>query len=290
MNKRISLLLSGGLDSYVAYYFAAAAGYSILPINIDLGHPYGHKEKEAIKKLGLIDRTLFLDCKVLSNAMGNQPTIDNWTIPARNLLLGTIGAMYSPEVWLCALSTEYNRVTKNADKSYEFFLMASGLLTFVCGMVQEGETLRKETLFRSPFKNLSKREVIYWALNNGISEVQLSKTTSCFDNTIQACGKCPACFNRWVAMKLNGIEEPHTIGEHPYDSPRGQKYLTEMREAIIHTDFTHYTPQRIYEAMRAVSKGGILLDSITNHFVDSHMDEFESRLTGVASAHQRISE
>lgn len=283
MKNTVSLMLSGGLDSYIAYWFGTLAGKEIIPISVNLGHPYHWKEKKAIDGFSFADKVRHIDCEVLRDEYHNQPTIENWIIPGRNLLLGTIGAIYSNEIWLCALSTEFHRVEKNADKTPEFFLMASGLLTFVCGMVKEDGNYRQETLLRSPFKQLSKREIVYWALHNNITPEDLTATASCFSENEKACGQCPTCFNRWVAMSLNGIKEPYH--ENPIFSNRGQTYLTEMRQAVIDNDFTHYAHKRVYETFSAVRKAGLLLDSITNGFVDKNEQEYEDKLKSVPYEH-----
>lgn len=288
--ETISILLSGGLDSFIGYHYGKKSGYLMLPISVDLGHPYAEKERQALANLHIEDEIKYIDAKVVRSDIGKQPTIDSWVIPARNLLLATIGAMYSSRVWLSALSTEFNRVAKNADKSYEFFLMASGILTFICGMVtDEDGNLRKETIVESPFKEMSKREIIYWALNNDIKMEEIKKTSSCFapekKEGSNGCGKCPACFNRKVAMVLNGIQE--VTDQDPFRGTRSHLYQKAMISALDAKDFTHYAHQRIYEVFKAMrmDNGNNMLSNcekaLVSEFINANESYYESKLRNI---------
>lgn len=256
-NRQVSLMLSGGLDSYIAYYYAKSKGYEVLPIVVNIGNPYHPKEMEAISQFEFYNEVREIDCPVLKPEYNNLPTKDDWIIPARNLLFATIGAMYSPRVWICALETELHRETKNADKTPEFYFLTSGLLTFVCGMV------RQETILETPFAEMSKAEIVRWALQNGISKERLLATSSCYDDHVKNCGNCVTCFNRNVALTLNGIREEYA--ENPWTSETGVRYVTNMFEAVRNKDFSHYKEKRVKETIQALLISGEYKDLVTQN-------------------------
>lgn len=242
--SKVGLMLSGGLDSYIAYYYAKEQGYDVLPIVVDLGHPYHHKELEAIKRFEFESEVRYITCDILKPRWNNLPTKEDWIIPARNLLLATIGAVYADRIWICALEGELHRQVYNADKTPEFYLMASGILTFVCGMKRE------KTIVETPFEHMTKADVIRWALDYGLVVDKLKNTNTCYDERAHNCGQCSTCFKRNVAMTLNGITEDYET--NPWLSKEGKRIATETFMAIDKSDFSHYSPKRVYETIKAM--------------------------------------
>ena len=233
-----------------------------------------------MSQFNFADSIRHINCDVIKPEYGNIPTTQNWIIPARNLLLSTIGAMYSERIWLCALKGEYHRVYTNADKTHEFFLMASGLLTFVCGMMQgEPGALRAETIVESPFKNMSKAQVVYWALHNGIKPEEMLKTNSCYDDDMRACGKCLTCFKRNVAFTMNGIYEENK--NNPWLSDIGIHYLADMEQAIKDSDYSHYPPDRIYETYLAYARAGYVINSQIDTFLHGYQETYYQSLSNI---------
>ena len=207
---RLAILTSGGLDSYIARYYAMEKGYdAVRSIYVNIGQPYYEKELAAINEFPF--PVEIIDCKLLTPARGNMPTLDQQVIPGRNLLFATIAASIGSElIWLCALDGEMHQHVGSRDKTPEFFDFTSGLLTFTYKMFSE------RVVLESPFWHLSKTEIVSWALAHNISIDELKATSTCYHPTLERCGVCSACFKRWIAFTLNGATEKYA--ERPYES------------------------------------------------------------------------
>ena len=240
----VSICFSGGLDSMIMYHYAIAAGKDPVCIYVDLGHPYAHKEREAMArdskwmpKVEILDlSTLF---PLIEKRMSNQ------IIPSRNVLLSVIGGMFSPEVWLGALDGE--QLGKEHDKSPRFFEDTSKLLSFT------NEFFQPETKIVAPFAKLSKSETLQWALWYGIPLDELLATSSCYDGTEGKCGRCLTCVKRRLAFLANDIDEPG----YPIpllESPYMQELMREIPLADAAKDYSRFTPKRIEEFKEAMKK------------------------------------
>lgn len=250
--KRVAIMTSGGLDSYIAYYYAKKHGLEPVPIWINLGQPYAKKEEKAIDSFEF--RVRKITCDVLREEFGNKPTVDNWIIPGRNLLLALIGAMFADRVWITALDGEMHKYAKERDKSPEFFHLTSGLFTYVF------DVIRPETIVETPFKHMSKTEIVEWAITNGISEEQLLRTSSCYHEKLRNCGLCGTCFKRWIAMTNNGIKEEYA--NPPWKCDYARKTVKEMLEASKKKDYSHYSKKRQEETFRALKIAGVKYEDI----------------------------
>ena len=68
-NRKLGLLISGGIDSFVAWFYAQrlkGEPEDIMCIYIDIGNPYAEKEKQAIerfRKYGI--DTKYLKCELI---------------------------------------------------------------------------------------------------------------------------------------------------------------------------------------------------------------------------------
>lgn len=238
----LSIMYSGGLDSFIAYHYATSKGYDpISCIFVDMGHPYATKEWNAIQRIPLdwrpeVDKIVMRDLhSLIAKRLSNQ------IIPSRNVMLAVIGAMFSPRVWINALDGEQNG--KEHDKSERFFSDTSALLTFTNAFFQ------RETVVESPFAAMTKAETIGWALNYGIPVDVLYTTTTCYDDHEQKCGRCLTCYKRKTAFLLNGLDEPGYSVD-----PLTQAYAMECAEQIpiaaAANDHSRFTKKRIEEHFR----------------------------------------
>jgi 7-cyano-7-deazaguanine synthase in queuosine biosynthesis len=237
-NTTVSLMFSGGLDSLISYHFALKTGHIPQAIHVDLGHPYSSFENEAIKvaeEKFKIDVTR-IDMKSLYPAI--EKRLSNQIIPSRNVLLATIGSMFNSTVWINALDGEANG--KEHDKSYRFFADSSELLSFTNSFFQD------HTNVTSPFLHLSKAETIKWALENSLSKEDLFNTVTCYSGTHKKCGRCLTCVKRYMAFKLNGVEEPG-YDFNPLESPYAEELAIEMQKAIDNNDHSRFNQKRIAE-------------------------------------------
>jgi 7-cyano-7-deazaguanine synthase len=234
----LTIMYSGGLDSFIAWHYAKKIGFNPQAIYVNLGHPYAHKELDSMNRLSekfgiSID---YLDMTTLYNLIQNK--LNNQIIPSRNVMLATIGAMFNPIVWINALDGEQNG--KEHDKSYRFFADTTELLSFT------NEFFQERTTITSPFAHMSKAETIKWALANGLSKEDLFETTSCYDGEETKCGKCLTCYKRKVAFLLNGVDEPG-YKQDPLNSSYAKEVDAEITKAIENNDYTRFTRKRIKE-------------------------------------------
>jgi 7-cyano-7-deazaguanine synthase len=184
------LMFSGGLDSLIAWFALGKPK----AIHVHLGHRYGASEyftSQAIaKRLGMdlvVEKRLYL---------GDQERPDAY-IPMRNLFLAMIGALYGDTIYMVFQKGEQSI----PDRSTEFLAKVSEFLTFLNGRLIKVD---------SPFQNMTKTAMIKWYLDQGNDKCPvdvLYKSFSCFeaDSTQIPCGKCAACFRRWVAFDNNSL-------------------------------------------------------------------------------------
>ena len=234
MKNDLAIMYSGGLDSFIAYHYALKSGYNNpILIHTAIEHPYNKREQASMKGLQLDYITIGLDGLYgeIEKRMVNQ------IIPSRNVMLATIGSMFAPRVWVCALDGE--QLGKENDKSERFYTDTTKLLSFT------NEFFQDETIVETPFANMSKVEVVKWALENGVSEGDLKRTSSCYAGGEKQCGSCLTCYKRYIAMYLNGIVE-----DYETDPSKSEYALSMMNEILIaheHKDYTRFTPKRIKE-------------------------------------------
>jgi 7-cyano-7-deazaguanine synthase in queuosine biosynthesis len=236
--SNLSIMYSGGLDSFISYHFALSKGYKPQAIWVDLGHPYAAKEFDAIMQMPQSIRPEIdsIDLKSLYPLI--QKRLSNQIIPSRNLLLATIGGMFNDRVWINALDGE--QLGKEHDKSERFFNDSTTLLSFL------NEFFQHKTVVETPFATMTKTDTITWALTAGLKPESLLATTSCYSGDSKKCGKCLTCFKRWTAFYLNDIiEDGHDI--HPLDSEYFKELKVQIPKASIAQDYSRFTPKRIAE-------------------------------------------
>jgi len=179
-----------------------------------------------------------VDCPVISETNGNVPTIKNQVIPGRNFTLASIAANYGDEIYLCALDGEMHDLMP--DKNQAFFDKTTEALTQAYGTPKKVCT---------PFADLTKAELIATALNEGVTVSEILDTSTCYHPTLPRCGECSACLKRWIALKLNFIDETYTT--HPLKSSFSVGYKKKIKEAWDRQDFSHYSEKRLLETLRA---------------------------------------
>lgn len=237
----VVILASGGLDSYVMWYYAIHQGKKPTAIYFDINSPYREKEITAIESLEIPVEIKKVDLIMPSD----QITPTEQIIRGRNFILAALGGYFGNEVWLGALFGEIHNYMP--DKSAKFKDDFNAIAKYVYHAY--------EAKLVYPFEHMSKTEVVGWALENGIAPEQLIKTNSCYDPVEERCGRCSTCFKRWVAMVNNGIEEEYPI--EPHTSVAGKSLLSAYQSAIGENDFSHYGKKRIEETKLALGKIGI---------------------------------
>jgi len=251
MEYDLTIMYSGGLDSLISYNYARNKGYNPLCLFVNMDHEYAHKELKAIGNIVSKAYTTNSEwIKFVPNVKNIhieglipliQSRLSNQIIPSRNVMLATIGSMFSPRVWINALDGE--QLGKEHDKSVRFFDDTSELLSFTNAFFQD------TTIVESPFASMTKAETIKWALDNDIPLDLLLETSSCYDKNDGKCGKCLTCYKRYCAFLLNDINE-----EGYETNPLFTNYAEEMRQEIPkaaqNNDYTRFTKKRIDEHFR----------------------------------------
>lgn len=225
----LCIMYSGGLDSFIAKHYAISQGYDPKLVYVDLGHPNAKQEMAQLPE----------DVEVLTFHIYEsiRHRLVNQIIPSRNMLFATIGGMFARRVWLIALDGEQNG--KERDKSDYFFNRARHLLTFLNDFFQD------RTIVETPFRLMSKKEAIRWALDNGVSAEDMLATRSCYGASEQACGTCLTCVKRHMAFALNGIDDG--LGEKVQASEYFDELLTLIPKAEALKDYSRFSEKRIAE-------------------------------------------
>jgi 7-cyano-7-deazaguanine synthase in queuosine biosynthesis len=242
MSKNVSIMISGGLDSYIMDRYAIVNGFTSTLIYVNLGHPYVESEKRAIEIAGF--EAIEINMEALYPAIESR--LSNQIIPSRNMLFAVIGSMFNSRVWLGALDGEQHG--KEHDKSRRFFGDASDLLSYT------NEFFQDETVVETPFSHLTKAGTIKWALTTGgISKEDLLRTSSCYSGHKVPCGVCLTCYKRWAAFLLNDIEETGHES-NPWESDYANEMAHEVPKALEAGDYSRFASSRIDEWFEVQAK------------------------------------
>lgn len=179
------LLFTGGLDSLMAWRLAGEPECLYLH---QPGNPYADQEVEAIGRL--MRRLPDLQVRVAPGPP--QPPVEaDGHVQHRNLSLIVAAAQYSDVVMIGALKGE-----TSPDKSRSFMRSAEAVLS---------KSERRQVTVLAPLKNKTKAQALRRHLKRWpLDQEALRDTYSCYEG--DECGQCQACFRRWVALYLNGVE------------------------------------------------------------------------------------
>lgn len=226
------LLSSGGMDSFLLAHEPELRGAK--HVFVDVGQRYIEKEREAAEYVARSAGAAFVP--VLTNnlcAFEHEPT---GIVPFRNAELILCAAQHGTEIYLGVIADEVN-----SDKSPEF-LAAMKLVLDISHRGQywtEGKTYNLLT----PFRDLSKTQLVERYLNNGGILRHLLRSVSCYDGGATHCGRCSSCFKRWVALTAaTGTDYGDHFAEHP-GMHRGEAYWADKLKG--------YPERRVAEVRRA---------------------------------------
>lgn len=154
---------------------------------------------------------------------------DNAFIPNRNGFLAHVGALYGDYIYFAIMDGEQTYT----DCRQDTFMALSVSLTKLSG---------KPTVVDSPFWEKTKAEVI--ADLDPKYYPNLLDTWSCHKGTRTVhCGHCSACFRRFVAFELNGIEEEWEV------DPRQTKLSDDYYEKAKFGNYGGKRDDEIIEAL-----------------------------------------
>ncbi len=182
----IVLLVSGGLDSYIAKTYLEFNGDVVIPLFINYHGRYTAKEKKICLELYpnlKINNSLYLG----RFEYGEKAFIKN-----RNIYFALIASNYGQNICMAGLQDD-----NVGDKSPEAFNKMQDVLSEV--------NVKTYSVF-SPFWRKTKTQIIDWYLRSSNLPIKtLVKTTSCYHPTKLFCGECPSCFRKWCAFQDNHI-------------------------------------------------------------------------------------
>lgn len=220
----IVLLFTGGLDStigrhyleyykldhHLVYFYTGASRYT------DKEVQYLHDNKFPVE----IDGTL--------QWLGQYEQPASAFVPYRNLFFAMVAAIkYAPNVMICGVEDD-----DVPDKNEHSFDLWSRHLSYIG---------KDPVRVFSPFWHTHKHEAVAWYLETGGTKSGLLNTISCYSDTRSTyCGSCRACFRKWAALKVNGMDigfQNDNIKEYyrtralngVYTSKRNELILTALR-------------------------------------------------------------
>ena len=209
--KRIKLV-SGGVDSYIM-----SQEFEGTNVYVDFGQQYKEQEINALRNLGV-------DFEIIKINSHFKATSDIY-INDRNLALAAVIAMtYSPdEIMLAGLGDD-----NCADKNPQAFELMSEVLT---------KFATKPIKVVSPYFDKTKGQII----SEFNKKEMLPLTFSCYNpQGDKACGDCPACLRKVIALETNGINSgieltDRIINEymrkiHTYQPDRISRFFTWLKK------------------------------------------------------------
>jgi 7-cyano-7-deazaguanine synthase in queuosine biosynthesis len=204
MKRKIVLLYSSGLDSYILHHFAKINHPNDEVVCVYYQHGADSEEKELAS---LPDFVKVRKVEWLGNikpvAKKDDPFAGAIYIPGRNLVFATLAASQelASEVWMGTVVDEDN--FKATDKNEHFRNKTSELLTYVLSPFLD------QVKVRFPFVEMkwTKEDAVRWALANNITKEQLLETVSCWHYDSKPCGECKQCVKRSLVFALNGFSE-----------------------------------------------------------------------------------
>lgn len=181
MTDKTIILVSGGMDSFIAYHYEKNRNRDVLPLFIDYKGRYCTHEKKTAVNL-FPDLRIDLSLHLKKWEKGPKAFIKN-----RNALFALIASNYGRRIVMGGLKDD-----NVGDKTPKAFKAMEMLLNTIN---DDGEY---EVL--SPFWEMEKVQVLEWYLQSGLPREDILKTRSCYANKINPCNKCPACFRRFCAL------------------------------------------------------------------------------------------
>ncbi|MHB2037547.1 MAG: 7-cyano-7-deazaguanine synthase QueC [Nitrososphaerales archaeon] len=211
---RSIVLLSGGLDSTVALFWALESGYAVETLTFD----YFLRSKSEIRACRKIAKHANVINKVVkleflkevedSKKESNNPMLESAPsayIPSRNLIFYGIASSFAELADAKYIVGGHNKndVASFPDSSREFFHQFNS--TSSLGKISKNRT-GKVIL---PLSKLDKSEVVKLGKRLG---VPFQLTWSCYGSSKKPCGKCPSCVLREKAFNAAGITDPLKVG------------------------------------------------------------------------------
>lgn len=215
---RAVMLLSGGLDSVTALYWARREGHEVHPVSMEYG---GRPSKEAAvvkeiaARLGLDIITVPVPYikEVLELKLDGYPVPSifgsgDYYVPYRNLVFNSIATYFADVLGASWILSGHIVSDPLPDASGSFF---DRLEALVASLKVGHKAVAPR--FMLPFKGKTKADVVRLAIELG---VPLALTWSCAFDMERPCGQCKPCRERREAFASAGVADPL---EAPGDAP-----------------------------------------------------------------------
>ncbi|MFX0059709.1 MAG: 7-cyano-7-deazaguanine synthase QueC [Candidatus Hodarchaeota archaeon] len=205
IDKRAILLLSGGIDSATALFWALDQGYEVIALSLNYNWRPKQEAKAAAKlaektKINLIeiDTTFIAQAADLLSEGYPVPTAINAPegyIPQRNIMYYSIAA-YFAEIYGCKWIIGghiFEDTLTFSDTNVSFFESLERLIR-----LSKHENNNIDIKILIPLAKLRKFEVLNLAKE---LKVPLELTWSCYNDFEEPCGRCQSCMRREDALK-----------------------------------------------------------------------------------------
>lgn len=224
--KKAVVLLSGGLDSSTALYYAKSKGYRCICLIFD----YGQRHRREIESAKRIAKRARCNCEIIkislpwkgSSLLDKKMklpitdyrlpiTIPSTYVPSRNIIFLSFALSYAEAIGAGAIFIGANAIDYSGypDCRPEFFkafrkVVASG--TRIGSPRSEAKPLRRgQVKIETPLIRKSKKEIVRLAKH---LNVPLNFTWSCYKGNHRPCGVCDSCILRAKGFREAGIEDP----------------------------------------------------------------------------------
>lgn len=212
-SKKAIILLSGGLDSAVALYWANNRGYDLIAISINYESRPENERKAALKLCEILNLTIIeipllfikesIDLRIEGYPIHSALNAPEGFIPSRNLMFYSIAAYYA-EVYNCDFIIGGHIKAdpkKFPDADPTFFKLLETI-------VNKGKHTNDKGFinFLFPLSNMTKQDIIKLAKD---LEVPFNYTWSCYSDGIKPCGTCSSCRKRkdgFQSLKYNDLK------------------------------------------------------------------------------------
>lgn len=195
ISKKV-LLFSGGMDSLMYAHLLKPDVLLYVPSN----SVYSEREGMCVIKLG-VDRAI-APVTWLENTLDlRRWERDDLIVPNRNAHLILLASNYGDTIYLASVSGD-----RSADKDEPFFQVMKVLLDHM----HSAQHWTHERMFAvgSPYKHMTKRQLVSHYLSNGGESRHLLTSYSCYAGKDTHCGVCKPCARKRVALELNGVFAP----------------------------------------------------------------------------------
>ena len=204
------ILFSSGIDSFIAWHYLGKPKCLHF-----VGHSrYSWKEKIAVEQFA--ERHPESKIIIVGDYWLSQFEAEDANIPGRNLHFAAVAAHYGDKVYLVCQRGEM----VIPDRSPKFFTEVSELLTFLHG---------RPKLISPVFQDMTKADMVKWALENRVPREDLLSTYSCFSGLAGRCGGCPACARTAWALDYNNILPNNFFLQDIWKWEGWQQYISKIK-------------------------------------------------------------